>query len=59
MDASSHSARSDTTVRGCEARDVGAVTDVYRHHGIDTQAIIAAAQSLVPGRPIRHLRALG
>jgi pyruvate dehydrogenase E1 component len=37
----------------------GTITDVYRHHGIDTQAIIAAAQTLVPGRPIRHLRALG
>jgi pyruvate dehydrogenase E1 component len=37
----------------------GTITDVYRHHGIDTQAIIAAAQMLVPGRPIRHLRALG
>jgi pyruvate dehydrogenase E1 component len=37
----------------------GTITDVYRHHGIDTQAIVAAAQTLVPGRPIRHLRALG
>jgi len=37
----------------------GTITDVYRHHGIDAQAIIAAAQTLVPGRPIRHLRALG
>jgi pyruvate dehydrogenase E1 component len=37
----------------------GTIADVYRHHGIDTQAIVAAAQTLVPGRPIRHLRALG
>lgn len=37
----------------------GAIPDLYRHYGIDTQAIIAAAQALTPGRPIRHLRALG
>jgi phosphinothricin acetyltransferase len=32
MDASAHSARGDAAIRGCEARDVGAVTDIYRHH---------------------------
>src|ERR1700730_6958597 len=32
MDASFHSARVDTTIRGCDARDIGAVTDIYRHH---------------------------
>ncbi|MFC7397098.1 transketolase [Chelatococcus sp. GCM10030263] len=34
----------------------GTIADLYRYHGIDAQAIIAAAETLVPGRPIRHLR---
>jgi pyruvate dehydrogenase E1 component len=37
----------------------GSIPDLYRHSGIDAQAIVAAAQGIVPGRPIRHLRALG
>jgi pyruvate dehydrogenase E1 component len=36
----------------------GAIDDLYRHYGIDSNAIVAAAQLIVPGRPIRHLRAL-
>jgi pyruvate dehydrogenase E1 component len=32
----------------------GTLADVYRHYGIDTQAIIAAAQHLTRGRPIRY-----
>jgi pyruvate dehydrogenase E1 component len=36
----------------------GTIPDLYRHHGIDQNAIVAAAEALVPGRPIRHLRAL-
>lgn len=36
----------------------GSIADLYRHFGIDTKAIIAAAQTIVPGRPIRHLRAV-
>jgi pyruvate dehydrogenase E1 component len=36
----------------------GSIPDLYRHYGIDANAIVAAAQALVPGRPIRHLRAL-
>jgi pyruvate dehydrogenase E1 component len=36
----------------------GALTDLYRHYGIDANAIVAAAESIAPGRPIRHLRAL-
>jgi pyruvate dehydrogenase E1 component len=36
----------------------GTLADLYRHYGIDAQAIIAAAQSIAPGRPIRHLRAM-
>jgi pyruvate dehydrogenase E1 component len=37
----------------------GSIPDLYRHYGIDTAAIVAAAEALTPGRPIRHLRALG
>jgi pyruvate dehydrogenase E1 component len=33
----------------------GTIAELYRHHGIDADAIMAAAQSLAPGRPIRHL----
>jgi pyruvate dehydrogenase E1 component len=36
----------------------GSIPDLYRHYGIDANAIVAAAQAVVPGRPIRHLRAL-
>ncbi len=35
----------------------GSIADLYRHFGIDSQAIIAAAQAIAPGRPIRHIRA--
>ena len=34
----------------------GTVADLYRHFGIDAQAIVAAAQALSPGRRMRHLR---
>ena len=36
----------------------GSLADLYRHYGIDANAIVAAAESIAPGRPIRHLRAL-
>jgi pyruvate dehydrogenase E1 component len=36
----------------------GSLTDLYRHYGIDANAIVAAAQAIAPGRPIRHLKAL-
>jgi pyruvate dehydrogenase E1 component len=36
----------------------GSVADLYRHYGIDANAIVAAAQAIAPGRPIRHLKAL-
>jgi pyruvate dehydrogenase E1 component len=36
----------------------GTIADLYRHYGLDAQSIVAAAQSVAPGRPIRHLRAL-
>ncbi len=34
----------------------GTIPDLYRHYGIDAQAIIAAAEALAPARPIRYLR---
>ena len=36
----------------------GSIPDLYRHYGIDANAIVAAAAALTPGRPIRHLRTL-
>jgi pyruvate dehydrogenase E1 component len=36
----------------------GSLPDLYRHYGVDANAIVAAAQTIAPGRPIRHLRAL-
>jgi pyruvate dehydrogenase E1 component len=36
----------------------GSLPDLYRHYGIDANAIVAAAEAIAPGRPIRHLRAL-
>jgi len=36
----------------------GTVAELYRHYGIDANAIIAGAQAITPGAPIRHLRAL-
>jgi pyruvate dehydrogenase E1 component len=37
----------------------GTIADLYRHFGIDAQGIVAAAEMIAPGRPIRHLKALG
>jgi pyruvate dehydrogenase E1 component len=37
----------------------GSIPDLYRHYGIDANAIVAAAEVIAPGRPIRHLLALG
>ena len=36
----------------------GSIPDLYRHYGIDADAIVAAAATLTPGRPIRYLKAL-
>jgi pyruvate dehydrogenase E1 component len=36
----------------------GSLADLYWHYGIDANAIVAAAEAIAPGRPIRHLRAL-
>ena len=32
----------------------GMIDDLYREAGIDADAIVAAAQALAPGRPIRY-----
>ncbi len=34
----------------------GTIGDLYRHYGIDADAIVAAASNIAPGRPVRHLR---
>jgi pyruvate dehydrogenase E1 component len=36
----------------------GSLAELYRHYGIGANAIVAAAQAIAPGRPIRHLKAL-
>jgi pyruvate dehydrogenase E1 component len=36
----------------------GTIGDLYRHHGIDANAILHAAQGLAPGRPMRNRREL-
>ena len=36
----------------------GTIQDLYRHHGIDANAISHAAQTASRGRPLRYLRAL-
>src|SRR5438093_9544537 len=36
----------------------GSIPDLYRHYGIDANAIVAPAAAPPPGRPIRHLKAL-
>ncbi len=33
----------------------GSIEDLYAHYGLDARAIIAAAEAIAPGRPIRHL----
>jgi pyruvate dehydrogenase E1 component len=36
----------------------GTISDLYRHHGIDTNAIIHAVQAISTGKTVRYLRAL-
>ena len=36
----------------------GTIDELYRHHGIDADSIVAAAHGLAPGRPLRHLGAV-
>jgi pyruvate dehydrogenase E1 component len=33
----------------------GTIADLYSHHGIGTEAIVAAADGLAPGRPLRNI----
>ena len=35
----------------------GSVDDLYRHHRIDTAAIVDAAQAAIAGRPVRYASA--
>src|SRR5262245_1833143 len=37
----------------------GSIAELYRYYGLDAAAIMTAAQTLTPGRPIRHLRVVG
>ncbi len=34
----------------------GTIADLYRHYGIDAEGIMRAAQTLTPGKQIRHLK---
>ena len=36
----------------------GAIAELYRAYGIDANSIVAAAEAIAPGRPIRYLRAV-
>jgi pyruvate dehydrogenase E1 component len=36
----------------------GTIADLYRHHGLDTNAIVHAAQAVSPGRGIRYVKPL-
>jgi len=36
----------------------GSLAELYRHYGVDANSIVAAAQAIAPGKPIRHLKAL-
>ncbi|WP_119462610.1 transketolase [Rhodospirillaceae bacterium SYSU D60014] len=37
----------------------GAIQDLYRHYGIDAESIAMAVAAMVPGRPVKHIRAVG
>src|SRR6185436_19757935 len=37
----------------------GSIAELYKHYGIDAQSIVRAAEAIAPGRPIRHLKAIG
>ena len=56
------SARCTAIACGRSASSISArpasLPDLYRHYGIDANAIVAAAENIAPGRPIRHLKAL-
>jgi pyruvate dehydrogenase E1 component len=37
----------------------GSIAELYRHYGIDADGILAAAEAISAGKPIRYLRMLG
>ena len=37
----------------------GTIAHLYRHYGIDADAIVAAASNIAPGKPVRHLAPIG
>ena len=37
----------------------GTIGDLYRHYGLDVPGILRAAETIAPGRPVRHLAAVG
>ena len=43
------------TLRAGQIGQTGTIADLYRYCGIDAQGIMAAAQSVSAGRPLRHL----
>ena len=36
----------------------GSIAELYRHYGIDALGIVAAAEALTPGKPIRRFRTI-
>ena len=36
----------------------GSLAELYRHYGIDAAGIVAAAQAISSGKPIRYLKAV-
>ena len=38
--------------------ETGSIADLYANYGIDADAIVRAAETIAPGRPIRHLNAI-
>ena len=36
----------------------GTIADLYRHYGIDTDAILRAVDAMTTGRPVKHLKAV-
>ena len=48
-------ARPTTEIFGQETKAIfTAIDDLYRHHGMDANAIIDAAESLTAGARVRH-----
>lgn len=36
----------------------GTISDLYRHYGLDANAILRAAEAMAPGRPVHRLKAI-